>query len=170
MTATSATGTTNPGNTEGENDDGVIGTLYDNPNTLINARGRVRFDRAYVGRIGLNYLMPLGFRFACVIKYYDGQPFARKIIVTGMNQGPFYIQAHPRGVSRYEYNRTIEVRLEKTFRFGEKKFRIILDVFNILNRGLATEENEWTGPIYPLRYATEIQSPRVFRLGLAYDF
>ncbi|MCK4336621.1 MAG: hypothetical protein KAX11_01675, partial [Candidatus Aminicenantes bacterium] len=70
----------------------------------------------------------------------------------------------------YEYNRTIEVRLEKTFRFGEKKFRIILDTFNILNRGLATEENEWTGPIFPLRYATEIQSPRVFRLGLAYDF
>ncbi len=170
LTATTATGTTNPGNTEWENDDGVIGTLYDNPNTLINARGRVRFDRAYVGRIGLNYLMPLGFRFACVIKYYDGQPFARKIIVTGMNQGPFYIQAHPRGVSRYEYNRTIEVRLEKTFCFGEKKFRIILDIFNILNRGLATEENEWTGPIYPLRYATEIQSPRVFRLGLAYDF
>jgi len=170
LTAVQADGTTNPGNQEWENDDGVIGALYDNPNTLINARGRVRFDRGYTGRIGLNYVMPLGFRLACVVKYYDGQPFARKIIVTGMNQGPFYIQAHPRGVSRYEYNRTIEIRLEKTFRFGENKFRIILDAFNILNRGLATEENEWTSQIYPLRYATEIQSPRVFRLGLAYDF
>ncbi len=170
LTAISATGTTSPGNTAWENDDGVIGSLYDNPNTLINARGRLRFDRGYTGRVGFDYRAPLGFRFACVVKYYDGQPFARKIIVRGMNQGPFFIQAHTRGVSRYEYSRTVEIRIEKSFRFGEKRLRIILDGFNILNRGLATKENEWTGPEYPLRFATEIQSPRIFRLGLAYEF
>jgi hypothetical protein len=46
----------------------------------------------------------------------------------------------------------------------------MLDGFNIMNRNLATEENEWTGPEYPERFATEIQSPRIFRLGLAYEF
>ena len=117
------------------------------------------------------YKAPAGITLGCVIKYYDGQPFTRKIIVRGLNQGPFYIQAHPRGVARYEYNRTIEIRLEKAFSFkGGKTLRVILDGFNIINRGLATEENEWTSPVYPLRYATEIQSPRVFRLGLAYEF
>jgi hypothetical protein len=105
-----------------------------------------------------------------VIKYYDGQPFTRKIIVTGLNQGPFFIQAHPRGVARYEYNRTIEVRIEKSFHLKSGTLRLILDGFNIINRALATEESEWTNPEFPLRYATEIQSPRVFRLGLAYDF
>ena len=170
LTATSATGTTSPGNTEWENDDGVAGSLYDNPNTLINARGRMRFDRAYVGRIGFNFLAPFGIRIAGLIKYYDGQPFARKIIVDGFNQGPFYIQAHPRGVARYEYNRTVDIRLEKTFYSNTAKIRLILDVFNLLNRGLATQENEWTGPEFPLRFATEIQSPRVFRLGLVYEF
>lgn len=170
LTATSAIGTTNPGNTQWENDDGVIGELYDNPNTLINSRGRVSFDRAYTGRIGFNYLAPFDIRIGCIVKYYDGQPFARKIIVPGLNQGPFYIQAHPRGVSRYEYNRTVDIRVEKIINFGKKRIRIILDGFNILNRALATKENEWTGPEYPLRFATEIQSPRVFRLGLAYEF
>ena len=170
LTATSATGMTNPGNTEWENDDGVVGRLYDNPNTLINAKGRMRFDRAYTGRIGLNFLVPFGIRIGCLIKYYDGQPFARKIVVEGMNQGPFYIQAHPRGVARYEYNRTVDVRLEKIFRLKKAKIRIIIDGFNILNRGLATEENEWTGPEFPLRFATEIQSPRMFRLGVCYEF
>jgi hypothetical protein len=87
-----------------------------------------------------------------------------------MNQGPFFIQAHPRGVSRYEYNRTVDIRLEKRLILGKTNLRIILDAFNLINRGLATEENEWTGPEYPLRYATEIQSPRVFRLGLVYEF
>ncbi len=170
LTAVNAISSTNPGNSEWENDDGVVGKLYDNPNTLINSEGNPRFDRGYTGRLGLIYLAPLGIKLSGIIKYYDGQPFARKIIVTGMNQGPFYIQAHPRGKARYEYNRTIDIRIEKTFNIGESRLRIILDGFNMTNRSLATEENEWTSLEFPLRYATEIQSPRVFRLGLAYEF
>lgn len=170
MTATQAEGSTNPGNTEWENDDGVIGTLFDNPNTLINTKGRLRFDRAYTVRIGMLYMAPFDINLGCVIKYYDGQPFSRKIIVEGMNQGPFYIQAHARGAVRYEYNLTLDLRIEKAFPIGKSKLSFSLDGFNILNSGLATEENQWTGPEFILRYATEIQSPRVFRLGLAYKF
>jgi hypothetical protein len=170
LTAMQAVGTTSPGNTEWENDDGVIGALYDNPNASINARGRLRFDRAYTARIGWSVKAPFGTRLGALIKYYDGQPFARKIIVTGLNQGPFYIQAHPRGVARYEYNMTVDVRLEKIILLKIGRLRILIDAFNILNRNLATEENEWTGPEFPRRYATEVQSPRVFRIGLNYEF
>jgi len=170
LTAMQAVGTTSPGNTEWENDDGVIGALYDNPNASINARGRLRFDRAYTARIGWSVKAPFGTRLGGLIKYYDGQPFARKIIVTGLNQGPFYIQAHPRGVARYEYNMTVDVRLEKIIPLKIGRLRILVDAFNIFNRNLATEENEWTGPEFPRRYATEIQSPRVFRIGLNYEF
>lgn len=170
LTATEAVGTTNPGNTAWENDDGVLGSLYDDPNSLINARGRVRFDRAYTARLGLRYLAPFGIVFSGIVKYYDGQPFSRMIIVPDLNQGPFTIQANPRGLSRYEYNRTIDIRIEKMFNIGKTNLRLILDGFNLTNRNLATEENAWTSDIYPLRYATEIQSPRVFRLGIAYEF
>lgn len=170
FTATYAVATTSPGNSEWENDDGVIGLLYDNPNAAINARGRPHFDRAYTGRIGIGFPAPFGTRLGAIVKYYDGQPFARKIIVMGLNQGPFYIQAHPRGVSRYEYNMTVDVRLEKEFKWNKGTLRIIIDGFNIFNRNLATAENEWTGPEFPLRFATEIQSPRVFRIGLNYEF
>jgi hypothetical protein len=170
MTATQAEGSTNPGNTEWQNDDGVIGTLFDNPNTLTNTKGRLRFDRAYTVRIGLSYRAPLGINLGCIAKYYDGQPFSRKIIIDHLNQGPFYIQAHSRGAVRYEFSLTLDLRIEKSFRIGASKLRLLLDGFNILNSGLATEENQWTGPEFKLRYATEIQSPRVFRLGLAYEF
>ncbi len=171
LTAIQAEGSTNPGNSEFENDDGVPGRLFDDPNSLINAKGRLRFDRGYTGRLGFRWLIPWDIRLACVIKYYDGQPFARKIIIEGFNQGPFYIQANPRGVSRYEYNRTIDVRIEKILRWGDStRLRFILDGFNILNRGLATREDEWTRPDYPERHATEIQSPRIFRMGLAFEF
>ena len=170
LTATEASGMASPGNTEWENDDGVVGALYDNPNTLVNAKGRMRFDRAYTGRIGLAVPLPLGLQLGYLLKYYDGQPFARKIIVTDFRQGPFYIMVHPRGIARYEFNMTHDLRLQKSFRIGRTALRVILDGFNVFNQHLATEENEWTGPDFPLRFATEIQSPRVFRLGLSYEF
>ena len=169
-TATEAVGTSSPGNTEYENDDGVIGALYDNPNALLFAKGRLRFDRAYTARLGVSFPLPFGFRLAGLAKYYDGQPFSRKIIVTGLNQGPFYIQSFPRGVARYEFNMTVDLRLEKTIVLGRARGRVFLDAYNIFDWALATQENEWTGPEFPLRYATEIQSPRVIRLGMRYEF
>lgn len=168
--AIEAIGTANPGNSELENDDGVIGSLYADPNTLINAKGRLRFDRGYTVRAGFSFKTVAGITVGTVIKYYDGQPFARKIIITGLNQGPFDIMAHPRGVARYEYNRTVDIRLEKDFALGLTRLRLIIDGFNIFNRSLATQENEWTGPDFVLRFATEIQSPRMFRLGLGFEF
>ncbi len=169
-TATEAIGTTSPGNTEFENDDGVIGALYDTPNASLFAKGRLRFDRAYTARLGFSLNIPFGFRFAVLTKYYDGQPFARKIIVTGFNQGPFYVQAFYRGQARYEFNMTVDLRLEKAVALGRSRIRIIADAYNIFNWALATEENEWTGPEFVLRFATEVQSPRVFRLGVTYEF
>jgi len=169
-TATEAVGTSSPGNTEYENDDGVIGALYDNPNAFLFAKGRLRFDRAYTARLGVSFPLPFGFRLAGLAKYYDGQPFSRKIIVTGLNQGPFYVQSFPRGVARYEFNMTVDLRLEKTIALGRALGRVFLDAYNIFDWALATQENEWTGPEFPLRYATEVQSPRVIRLGMRYEF
>jgi hypothetical protein len=170
FTATEGIGTTSPGNTEWENDDGIVGELYDNPNAFLFAKGRMRFDRAYTARLGLSFAVPMGFRLAGLAKYYDGQPFTRKIVVSGLNQGPFYIQSFPRGVARYEFNMTVDLRLEKEIGLGRAKGRVFLDGYNIFNWAMATEENEWTGPEFPLRYATEVQPPRVFRIGISYEF
>ncbi len=169
-TATEALGTTSPGNGERENDDGVVGALDDNPNAAIEARGRLRFDRAYTARLGWSFAAPGGLRLSTLIKYYDGQPFARKIIVSGFNQGPFFIQAAYRGQARYEFNMTVDLRLEKSVALGAGLARIFIEGYNIFDWANATEESEWTGPEFVLRYATEVQSPRVFRIGLAYEF
>jgi hypothetical protein len=170
LTAMQCVGTTSPGNSARENDDGIVGSLYDNPNTLINARGRLRFDRAYTGRIGFALRLPFGIRLGYILKYWDGQPFAREIAVTGFRQGPFLIMAHPRGVARYEFNMTNDVRVQKEFAAGPGVLRLILDGYNIFNQHLATAEDARTRPEFPLRYATEIQSPRTFRFGVSYDF
>jgi hypothetical protein len=170
LTAMEIIGTTNPGNTEWENDDGVLGALYTDPNNAINARGRMRFDRAYTARIGGSLALPLGTRLGLVAKYYDGQPFTRLIVLDGLNQGPLFIQAHARGVARYEYNMTVDARLEKSVRLGSTVLRLMVDVFNAFNQNLATEESALTNSEFPLRFATRIQSPRFFRAGFNFEF
>ncbi len=170
FTAIHCIGSANPGNTAWDNDDGVIGSLFNSPNSLINVEGRLHFDRGYTAKLGFRYLAPLGFRIAAVAKYYDGQPFARLKLITGLNQGPVFIQTAPRGVARYSFNQTLDIRIEKGFGLGGGRLKFILDGFNILNLALDTEEDYWTGPDYPERHPTEIQLPRVFRLGVAYAF
>jgi hypothetical protein len=47
---------------------------------------------------------------------------------------------------------------------------MMADVFNVFNQNLALAESEWTGPEFPSRFATEIQSPRIWRIGLNLEF
>ncbi|MCP2605303.1 hypothetical protein NLC29_04025, partial [Candidatus Aminicenantes bacterium AH-873-B07] len=175
FTATKAIGLASPGNDEFTNDQGIIGSLFDDPNTLINARSRFNFDRAFVGKFGFNFYLPLDFHLSGIVKYYDGRPFARRLIIKGLNQGPIFIMAglrgHERnGKMRTEYNLTADLRLEKKIKIKNNCLRIILDIFNLMNANLATKEYDLTGPEFPMRYATEIQSPRVIRIGLIYEF
>src|SRR5262249_59620960 len=51
-------GPTNPGDTFYENDPGVIGALFVDPNTAIHAAGRSFVDRAYVGKLQATYRLP----------------------------------------------------------------------------------------------------------------
>ncbi|MCP2519470.1 carboxypeptidase-like regulatory domain-containing protein [Candidatus Aminicenantes bacterium AC-335-K20] len=175
FTATKAIGLASPGNDEFTNDQGVIGSLFDDPNTLINTRSRFNFDRAFVGKLGFNINLPHGFHLSGVVKYYDGRPFARRLIIKGLNQGPIFIMAglrgHERdGKMRTEYNLTADLRLEKRIKIKNTYLRLIFDIFNLTNANLATREYDLTGYQFPLRYATEIQSPRVARLGIVYEF
>jgi hypothetical protein len=163
-----------------EYDQGVIGNLFDNPNTLINADGRLFFDRAFLGKLAGAYQLPWDMQISGVAKYYDGLPFGRKLIVTGLNQGPFYILATPRGNSlgtsnkpsghRVEFNFTLDVGIEKTFRLGEEQLGVRLDVFNLLNTNNNTRESDLSGPNFNARIPLEIEAPRVFRLGIKCEF
>ncbi|MGA9364376.1 MAG: TonB-dependent receptor plug domain-containing protein [Bacteroidota bacterium] len=164
---------------EQEYDQGVIGNLFDNPNTLINADGRLFFDRAYLGKIAAAYELPWDMQISGVAKYYDGLPFGRKLVVTGLNQGPFYILATPRGNyfgssdkpggHRVEFNLTLDLGIEKTFPLGNGHIGLRLDVFNLLNTNNNTRENDLSGPDFQARVPLETEAPRVFRLGMKYS-
>jgi hypothetical protein len=167
--ANKAVGTTNPGNTVFDNDPGVVGGLYDNPNNLLNARGRIFFDRAYTGKIAAYVQLPLGLHAGTVVRYADGLPFGRELIVTGLNQGPILVMATPRGEPggfRTQYYLSFDQRIARDFSVGRFKLTVMADAFNLLNSNRNLQEYDISGPLFPPRTPVEIQNPRVIRLGL----
>ena len=95
--AEESVGPTNPGDAVFESDPGVVGSLYMDPNTLVNASGRSFMDRAFLGKLQGTYRLPHGIEFAAIVDYNDGLVFARQLLVTGLAQGPFVIDATQRG-------------------------------------------------------------------------
>jgi hypothetical protein len=167
-----AVGQASPGNSEWQNDFGVIGTLSDNPNTLLHTRGRLFFDRAYVVKFSGLLNAPWGLQLGALINYFDGLPFGRRLIVTGLNQGPIFVMATPRGQPgglRAESVVTFDQRVGRTFELGWARLTLLADIFNLLNLRRRIREYDISGPLFPLRLPLELQNPFVLRLGIRLD-
>jgi hypothetical protein len=170
-----------------ENDQGVVGELFDDPNADTYARGRGFFDRAYTIKIGGAWHAPGDFRLGLVARYQDGQAFARLVVVPDLAQGPEAIQATTRGQTfgrtsatdpegrvldanghRFTYTLTVDVRLEKGFGLGAHRLALVAEAFNLLGLENEVEEDVVWGPSF--REPTAVQPPRVVRIGARFDF
>jgi hypothetical protein len=166
-------GNGNPGNSVLENDPGVIGTLFDDPNTTINSRGRLFFDRGYVAKIAAHEKISFGIELGTIAAYFDGLPFGRKLIIPNLNQGPIFVMATPRGEPggfRTQFNMNFDQRISRDFQVGSMRLSLILDVFNVLNLNRSLSEYDITGPLFAQRRPVDIENPRVFRAGARVTF
>jgi hypothetical protein len=170
-----------------ENDQGVVGELFDDPNADTYSLGRGFFDRAYTIKVAAAWRAPHGFRLGLVARYQDGQPFGRLVVVPDLAQGPEAIPATPRGQSfgraattdpggrpltadghRFSYTLTVEARVEKGFRLGSRRLALVAEAFNILGTRNEVEENPVWGASF--RDPTAVQPPPAVRLGARFDF
>jgi hypothetical protein len=152
-----------------ENDAGILGEAYVDPNATTNARGRLFDDRAFVIKVLAAYKGkgPLG--AALVARYQDGQPFARYVVADGLNQGREIIQAYPRGAQRFHYTLTVDTRVDlQLVRRGHRRASLAVEAFNLSNFQQEWEEDIVTGPAF--RTITAVQPPRVVRVGLTLQF
>jgi len=170
-------GPTNPGDAVYENDPGVIGSLFLDPNTAIHAAGRSFVDRAYVGKIQAAYRLPSawgGIEIASVADYADGLVFARQLLVTGLPQGPFLVattvRGSPEGGNRAQYLINWNLRLSRTFGLPFGRIAVAADILNVINAGQRLQENDLSGLSFNLRMPVAIQPPRFVRLGFRYEF
>ncbi|MCG6923596.1 MAG: TonB-dependent receptor [Acidobacteria bacterium] len=170
-----------------ENDQGVTGELFDNPNADTYSRGRGYFDRAFTIKLAAAWRPPGDWRLGLVARYQDGQPFSRLVIVPDLAQGPEAIPATTRGQHlgrirgtdpegrpltaeghRFTFTLTVDARIEKGLAVGPARLGLVAEVFNLLDTGNEVEEDPVWGPSF--RVATAIQPPRVLRLGARLDF
>ncbi len=163
-------GPTNPGNAVFENDPGVIGALYMDPNTLVNASRRSFTDRAYVGKLQADYRLPAswgGIEVATIFTYMDGLEFTRELLITGLTQGPFFVST---GDQRAEHVINWNLRILREFALPRGRIAASGDILNATNAGHKIQENDISGPSFNLRLPTAIQEPRLVRLQLRYEF
>jgi hypothetical protein len=170
-------GRTNPGDAVNENDAGVVGSLFLDPNTAIHATGRSFVDRAYVGKMQASYRLPSacgGIEVTSIADYTDGLVFARQLLVTVLPQGPFLVattvRGSPEGGNRAQYVINWNLRLSRQFGLPIGRFAVTADIFNVTNAGQSIQQNDLSGPSFNLRMPVAIQPPRFVRIGFRYAF
>jgi len=177
LTAEKAYGPSNPGNAPEQNDPGVVGALFTDPNAGINASGRQFFDRAYVGKLQFYGVLPkaLGaIRWQNAVNYLDGVAFARELLVTSLPQGPILIDASmrgsPGGGNRAEHVLNWNLRLSREIPAPRGAVEVALDVLNLTNNADSLREADVTGVAFNQRLPIEIPAARSLRLNLQYAF
>jgi len=147
-----------------ENDDGVIGDVYIDPNSRTFAQGRSFTERGYTLKWSGAYRWNSGASFGLVARYQDGQHFARIVIVPGLNQGLEQVRAFRNGKTRFTFINTLDARYLQPFRLGRLKLQASVDVYNMLATSLEIEEYPVTGPLS--RTTTAVQPPFAMHFGL----
>ena len=158
----------NRGFTASENDEGLVGEVFTNPNAGTNAKGRLFTERGYTLTTAGVYQFPFDIKLGLIGRYQDGQHFARLVIVPDLNQGAEAIRAFSPGKTRFTFTVTVDGRLQKTFRAGTSRVTVLLDGYNLLNTATEIEEFSVTGP--SSRLTAAVQPPRSLHAGLRITF
>lgn len=139
-------------------------STFENPNNQINAQGHLSYDPTHMFKVQGSVILPFDIHFNANFYLITGNTYtmyARLPYSVDINRSEIYLQE--RGSNRYPTRKNLDLRLEKTFNFGNIKVGAMLDIFNIFNEGYVT------------RYSTRdtsfedvlrIRSPRAFRAGL----
>lgn len=152
-----------------ENDRGLIGETFTNPNArTYTAKSRPFTDRGYTLKISGVYHFPREVRLGVIARYQDGQPFSRHVVFAELNQGPEAVRAFENGGTRFMFTLTLDARLQKGIQVGRSRVEMLLDGYNLLNKGDEIEESQINGPTW--RKITAVQPPRALHAGVRVTF
>jgi len=162
---------------------------FDTPNEQINSYGRLYFDRPLQIRLMASAILPLDFIFSAYFQHLSGSNWTRTIERVylppdlGVQQSFVWVRAEERGANRIQSYTNLDLRLEKSFRFGDNtSLNLLVDIFNLLGQNGV---NYYENPNGRLRYyqnppeyqtdplfgtASNVYGVRSFRLGVRFSF
>ena len=172
---------------------GLIGTDFDDswsgqsyfntPNAHIYADGRFPTEREYQLKVQGTWQAPWGILISGYYRYLDGNRWTRTIrsgdLGLSLNQGTTTIYAEQRGSRKHDPLSLCDMRFEKSFNLPWRAGNIALfvDVFNLFNVAIPT--SVWgrssstttiNKKVVQFGDLTAITDPRIFRLGVRYQF
>ena len=141
------------------------------PNDLINtgAGGRHEFT-TWTAKAHATYEGPWGVRVMPVLRHQSGQPFGRTFTTdrSQIRYATLTVLAEPVGTRRMDNITLVDVRVEKSFRFGTRRVAGFVDIFNCFNANPELNVIWSSGPSF-LR-PVSIVSPRIARIGAKLDW
>jgi hypothetical protein len=151
-----------------ENDAGLLGEVFVNPNARVYAQGRLFTERGYTIKLASSYEFPRDLTFGLIGRYQDGQHFARLVVLDGLNQGAEANRAFRNGRTRFTFTMTVDARLQKGFAVGGQKLIAFVDAYNVFNQFLQIEEIAVSGATS--RQTSAIQPPIAVHIGVRIPF
>ena len=158
----------NRGFLSSENDEGVLGDAFIDPNSRTFAQGRTFTERGYTLLSAGTFHFDHDVRLGVTARYQDGQHFARLVVDPTLTQGPEAIRAFRNGKTRFTYTMTVDARLQKGFVVNGFAFAAILDAYNLFNQHTEIEESQFDDRLS--RTTTAIQPPRAIHAGIRLTF
>jgi hypothetical protein len=151
------------------------------PNIWINADGRMSADPTHQIKAQGTYVLPFGIQLNAYFRALSGDTwtarYRSRVYGTG-GRVTFFIE--PRGSQRYPMEKTLDLRLEKTFTFGAKyRLGVLFDVFNVFNDvvinswGTRIGYDWYAASTYPSTQGHELYGlglPRRARVGIRLIF
>lgn len=117
------------------------------------------------------YVLPFDIGFSGSWKVQSGFNYGRTISVTMPVEGARTIRVEPITNHRLPSVAILDFRLDKTVDMGKLgKVTPMLDVFNIMNSGVATTVRTTNTATAPFQDVTAILNPRVIRFGFRFNF
>lgn len=143
--------------------------LFENPNSLLNAKGLDPNNQKVQFKLQGTYVAPFNIVVSGFYRFLSGLPYTRQLLIEGLPQGPFTVFAEPRGSRTPDNVSIVDVRLEKAFRFGDAyRLGLMVDVFNLTNASPVLVEGSLTGT--NLGQPQAIYSPRIARIGVRFGW
>jgi len=143
-----------------------VNTTFQNPNNQINAEGRLTFDPTHMLKIQGSVILPIDINLNINFQLITGDTYTQTVrLPYSVDINRTTIFAEKRGTYRYDTSKTLDLRLEKTFKFRKFKVGLLMDIFNVFNEGVidsvTTINTNFGSPL-------SITAPRTFRAGLRF--
>jgi hypothetical protein len=131
-----------------------IGNVFQNSKWLVKLNGRVQ--------------LPYEFNLAANMMSRQGFPFPQSVLSPNRANGGGQVQVHidPLGDRRYDNMLTMDLRVDRTFRFGAVTLIPALDVFNLTNSNTVLAQNR-NQAAANANQVSGIIAPRVARVGIS---